>query len=103
MFPAFIMLKTETHLHERTPLRTLRLADQMHRCFDRSPVGLARVALDARANNVFPRRRPAPIPRDHMVQIQILSIKYLPAILAGVSVPLENIVARELYFLFWQT
>jgi len=37
-----------------------------------------------------------------VVQVQILPVKHAPAILAGVLVPLKNVVARELYFLLWQ-
>jgi hypothetical protein len=37
-----------------------------------------------------------------MVQVQILPVKHAPAILAGVLVPLKNVVARKLYFLLGQ-
>jgi hypothetical protein len=36
-----------------------------------------------------------------MIQIQILPIKNLPAKLARILVPLENIVPRELHLFLW--
>jgi len=38
-----------------------------------------------------------------MIEIQLVALKNLAAILAGVFVTLENIVARELHFLFRET
>jgi hypothetical protein len=37
-----------------------------------------------------------------MVQIQIIAIKESAAVLAGVLVPLKNVVPGKFYFLFWQ-
>src|SRR5213078_2340202 len=44
-------------LHEGTPLRTLRFADQPQAGFLGSAIGLFRVARNARANDVFPGGR----------------------------------------------
>ena len=98
MLPAIVILRPEIDLDERTPLRPLRFADEMHVRFQRRAIRLPGIARNARAHNVLPRRRAAPVPRDHMVQIQILPFKYLPAILAGVLVAFEDIVSRELHF-----
>ena len=38
-----------------------------------------------------------------MIEIQLVPIKNLTAILAGVFIALENIVAGKLYLLFWKS
>ena len=98
MFPAVVMLEPEVDLHEGTPLRPLWLADEMHPGFAWRPVGLPRITRDAGADDIFPCRRPAPIPRNDVVEIQIFAIELAPAELAGVLVALENVVACELHF-----
>ena len=102
MFPTVVLIKAEIDLHERTPLRTFRLADEMYLRFLRRAIGLLRIALDAGANNIFPGRWPATVARNDVIQIQILAVENPAAILAGVFIALKNIVARELDFLFRQ-
>ena len=65
-------------------------------------LALLRVAADAGADDVFPRRRAAAVARDDVVEVQILAVKNFAAILAGVFVALENVVARELDLLLRQ-
>ena len=67
--------------------------------FTRKPVAFPRIARDARANHIFPSRRSAPVARHDMIQIQVAPIEQLAAVLAGVLVALEYVVAREFYFL----
>jgi hypothetical protein len=38
-----------------------------------------------------------------VIEVQILAFKYLAAVLAGIAVPLENVVPREFDLLFRQT
>jgi len=102
MLPTVVPVQAEVDLHKRTPFRALGLADEVHAGFLRLAVGFLRIAFDAGTNNVFPCRRPAAVARNDVVQVQILPVKHAPAILAGVLVPLKNVVARELYFLLWQ-
>ena len=64
MFPAVVPLQREIDLHERTPFGALGFADEMHAGFLRRAIGLARVALDARAHDVFPGRRAAAVARE---------------------------------------
>jgi len=99
MLPAIVPVQAEIDLHKRTPLRPLRLADEMQPRFLRCVVRFLRVALDARANNVLPGRRPAAVAGDDMVQVQIFALKNPAAILARVLVPLKNVMPRELHFL----
>ena len=100
MLPTVVLLKAEIDLHERTPFRAFRFADQTNAGFLRCVIRLARIALNAGADNVFPRGRTAAITRNHMIKVQILAIENFAAILACVLVTLENIMARELHFLF---
>ena len=44
-------------------------------------------------------RRAAPVARDHVVEVQVIAIETFAAVLAGVLVPLENVVPGELHFL----
>ena len=90
-----MLVRAEIDLHKRTPLRPLRFANQVHAGFLRRAIGLERIALDAGANDIFPRRRPAPIAGDNVIQIQVVAVESFPAVLAHVFVPLENIVPCE--------
>ena len=103
VFPEIVLRRGKGNLNKRPPLRPLRFADQTHVRVSRQSVALTRIAGDARANDVFPRRCSAPIARQNVVEIEFASIKNLAAVLAGVLVPLKNIVASELYFLFRKT
>jgi hypothetical protein len=102
VFPAFVVVHPEIDLNKRTPFGALGFADEMHPGFLRSVVGLAGVAGDAGANDVFPSRGTAAIARDDVVQIQVFAIQGLAAILAHVIVPFENVVPGEFDFLLRQ-
>jgi hypothetical protein len=95
MFPAIVLIQAELDLHEWTPLRSLRLPNQMHSRFLRCAVRLKRIALDARAHDVLPGGRAAAIARNHVVQVQILPVEHPAAVLARILVALENVMARE--------
>src|SRR5437870_11676441 len=86
-------------MHERPPLLPRWLADETHVRFLWKPFAFARVTRDAGANHIFPRRHSAAVPRHDMIEIQVISLKNLAAILAGIFVALESIVARRLHFL----
>ena len=96
MFPAIVLVQREVDLHEWPPLWSFRFANQVHPGFLWCPVRLVRVAADAGANDIFPRRRSTAISRSDVIQIQILPLKSLSAILADVFVALENVVPGEL-------
>ena len=100
MLPAIVLVQAEVDLNKWTPLRSLRFANQMHSGLLRRAIGFEGIALDARADDVFPRRWPTAVARNHVIEIQIIAIKRLTAILAHVLVAFENIVAREFDFLF---
>ena len=100
MLPRIVARLAELQVQHRTPLRTLRLVQQLQPGLRRRAVALAAVAGHARADNVFPRRFAAAIARNNVVEIEVLAVELDPAILAGVVVALEDIVPRELHFLF---
>jgi len=90
-------------MHKWTPLGPLRFADKMHVRFLRQSIAFACIARDARANHIFPCRRSTSFARDDMIEIQIVALKNLATILTGVLVALEDVVTRELHFLFRET
>jgi len=95
-----MLWRRKRNVHERPPLRPLRLADETHVRFLRKPVAFARVTRNAGTNHIFPRRHPPAVPWHDMIEIQVTSLKNLPAILTDIFVALEHIVARKLHFLF---
>ena len=98
-----MLRRRKCDMHKRAPLRSLRLASQTHVRFLREPVAFARVTLNARANHIFPCRRSASIARHDMIEIQLIALKNLATIRTGVLVALEDVVTRELHFLFRET
>lgn len=102
MPPAFMVRSVEREMNKGSPFRALRLADEVHVRLVRQAVALSRVAGDAGADNVFPCRKPSLLARNNMVKVQILAVKYTAAILAGVLVPLEDIMPGELDLLLGQ-
>jgi len=90
-------------MHKGSPLWPFRFPNQVHMCFLRKPIAFTRITWDARAHDVLPCRRPSSIARHDVIEIQLVALKNLAAILAGVLVTLENIVPRELHFLFRET
>jgi hypothetical protein len=96
MFPAIVMVETDVHLHKRPPLRPLRFANQVHARFAGRPVRLMRITRNTRTDNILPRRRPAAVARDYVIEIQIAAFETVAAILASILVTLENVVASEL-------
>ena len=100
VLPTVVLIEAEVDLHEGTPFRAFRFSYEVQTCFLRCAVRFERVALDARANDVFPRRRSAAVSRDDVVEVQIFPVKNIAAILAGVFIALKNVVPGELDFLF---
>lgn len=95
MLPAFVMPMRKADVDEGPPLRTLGLANELHAGLVRQAVALAGVAGDARAHDVFPSRLPAPVARQDMVEVEIAAVEDPVAILAGVRIAFEDVVARE--------
>lgn len=100
VLPAIVILGAEIHLNKRPPLRPLRLADQMHASFCRRAIGFFGITLNAGAHDVFPGGRPSPIARHDVIQIQVFTVKKFAAVLAGIVIALENVVAGELHLFF---
>src|SRR5688572_6234492 len=69
MLPAIVVLSAEIDLDERTPLRPLGLANEMHAGFGRSTVGFAGVTTNAGAHDVFPSGGAAAIAWHDVVEI----------------------------------
>ena len=67
MLPTIVTVQAEIDLHKRTPFRPLWFADKIESGFLRRAIGFLCIAFDARANNIFPRRRAPAVTRDDMV------------------------------------
>ena len=98
MFPTVVMVQVEVDLHKGTPFGSLGLADEVHAGFLRGAVRFAGIALDAGANDVFPRGGAAAVAGNDVVEVQVFALEYLAAVLAGVFVPFKNVVPREFHF-----
>ena len=103
MAPAFVLRRLKCDLDKRAPFRALWFADQRHVCFTREAIALLRITRNAGANDIFPRGRSAAIARDNMIEVEIVAIEDVAAVLAGILVPLENVMSRKLYFFFRQS
>jgi len=103
MPPAFVLWCIEGDVQERPPLWSLRFPNQRHLRFLGKAITFQRVTRDARANDILPGGRSTAIAWNHVIEIQIVSIKSLAAVLAGVFVPLEHIVPGKLHFLLGKT
>jgi hypothetical protein len=99
MPPTVVPVQREVDLHERPPFRPLGFAHEVHAGLERRAVGFARVARDARAHDVLPRRRAAAVAGDDVIQVQFAAVENFAAILAGVFVALENVMPGEFDFL----
>lgn len=102
MLPAIVVIEAQIDLDEGPPLGPAWFADEVHADFLRGVVRLAGIASDAGADDVFPGGRAAAVAGNDVVKIQVLAIKRLAAILAGVVIALENVVPGELDFLLGQ-
>ncbi|MDB6016362.1 MAG: hypothetical protein JWR19_851 [Pedosphaera sp.] len=69
MLPAFVMVEAQVDLHERPPFGSFGLADKVYARFVGSVIGLAGIARDAGADNVFPGGRAAAVAGYNVVQI----------------------------------
>ena len=87
-----MVLDTEVDLNKGPPFGPLGLPDQTDSGLHRSSVPLSGVTWNTRADDVIPVGGASPVSGDYVVQIQIPTVEYSPAVLAGVFVPLKNIV-----------
>ena len=96
MLPTIVVAGAKVDLDERSPLRALGFAHEVHAGLMGSPIRFPGITLDAGANDIFPSGGAAPFARYYVIQVQILPVKDEPAVLAGIPVPLKNVVPGEL-------
>src|SRR6267378_3751652 len=102
MLPEIVLRGGEGDLDKRPPLWPFWFADQAHVRFAWEAVAFARVASNARANDVFPCSCASAIARHDVIKIEFTPIENLAAVLAGVFVALKNVVTRKFHFLLWK-
>src|SRR5947209_779606 len=100
--PGLVLLLRQLQVQHRAPPRLFRLADQVHVRLLGRAAALADVAADARADDVLPGAAAALAPRDDVVQAQLAGRVLLPAVLALVVVPGEDVAAVEFHRLLGQ-
>src|SRR5436305_9005489 len=98
MPPALVLRRGEGHVQEWPPFWPLRFPNQRHLSFVSEAIAFAGVTRNARADHVFPGRRPTAITRHYVIQIQIVAVERHSTVLAGVLVPLENVVTGKFHF-----
>jgi hypothetical protein len=81
--------------HKRGPRRAARLPAQPHAGLPRSAPSLQAVTLEASAHDVLPCRHSASRAGNHVVQVELATRLPLTAVLAGISVAHEDVVATE--------
>lgn len=86
----------------RVAPRLDRRADQLHVGLGRGAATFSHIALQAGADDVFPRVRAATRARNDMVEAQLGCAKALAAILAGIVVARKEVATIELHVLSWE-
>jgi len=102
MLPAIVLMTREADVYERPPFGALRLADKLKTGLMRKSVALPCITGDARTDDVFPSRLTSAISWKDMIKVQVVSLKCLATVLAGIPVALEDIVPRKLDLFLWQ-
>ena len=100
MFPTIVVRDPEIDLDKRPPFGAFGFAYQMDPGLVRRAVGLPGVARNAAADDVFPACGTSPVAGNDVVEVQILPVEEFSAILAGITIPLEDVVAGEFDLLF---
>ena len=99
MLPRVVAGFAELEMEHGAPLRPLWFVEQFQARLAWRAVALAAVARDAGADDVFPRGLPTPVTRNDVIKVEILAVVLLATILAGIVIPLENVVAGKFHFL----
>ncbi len=102
MPPRLVRPRRVVDVEEGAPFRPLRPGQEGHPRLARGPVPLPAVAGHARADDVLPAGLPSPVAGNHVVEVEPRDVVPLAAILAGVAIPLEDIVPGELDLLAGQ-
>ena len=102
MPPALVAVAVEADADKGPPLRPDWLLDQPHASLVREAVARLRIACDAGAHDILPRRLAAFVAGQHVVEVQVALVEDLPAVLAGVLVALEDVRPCELHFFLRQ-
>ncbi len=101
VFPAFVEGGPEGEMDEGAPLWAFGFFDEAHSGLGWGAVGLAGVAGDAGADDIFPTGSAAVVSRHDVIEVEVFPVEKFAAILAGVVVAFVDVVARELHFAAW--
>lgn len=95
-----MVVGSKVDLHKGPPFWAFGLFDEAQRSLQWSAIGLLGVAANARAYDVLPTGGTTAIAGNNMVEVEVFTLEYFAAVLAGISVSLENVVPGEFDFLF---
>ena len=79
MPPAFVLLAAEGNMNKRPPFWTLWFANECHLRLVWEPIALSRITRDAGADDVLPGRETAFVARQHVIEIQLLTLENFSA------------------------
>ena len=74
--------------------------DETHAGLGRGAVGFAGVAGDAGADDIIPCHFSSLFPRDDVVEIELGTVEFLTAVLAGIFVAFEDVLSGKFDFTF---
>ncbi len=103
VFPAFVQGGAEGEVDEGAPLWAFGFFDEAHPGLGGCTVRFAGVAGDAGADDVFPVGAAAVVAWNHVIEVEIFSVKQFAAVLAGVAIAFVDVVAGELDVTPWDT
>ena len=100
VLPTLMRLGGEGDIYKGSPFRAFRFSSQTHIRLMRETIPFPRIAGNAGTNNIFPGGLPSTIAREDVIQVEHFAREHPVAILAGIFIPLENIVSGELHLFF---
>jgi hypothetical protein len=100
VLPTLMRLGGEGDVYKGAPFRAFRFSSETHIRLVRETIPFTRIARNAGTNDIFPSGLPTAITRKDVIQVEHFAGKNTIAILAGVFIPLENIVTSELHLFF---
>jgi len=100
VLPAFVVGVWESNVDEGAPFWAFRFFDKLHSRLVWQSVCLAGIAGNAGANDIFPSGLPAFVSWKDVIEIEVPPVENFSAILAGVFIPLEDVVAGKFDLFF---
>lgn len=95
VFPALVEGGAEGEVNEGAPLWAFRFFDEAHAGLGGGAVGLAGIAGDAGADDVFPTGAASVVARHHVIEVEIFTVEHVAAVLTSVAVAFVDVVSGK--------